>query len=289
MPRPQRKTGHRTLNAVAFTLRHAPWRIRDNHPTTTRRGGLWKVRPVGEVDGRSREGERLLRLFGAWPFRSGTRCSLVRALATRVRDGHAEEQPGHQRDAADHHRGQISGLHRSACRAHACLHRGLSGLRTGHRCFLGRLGDLDALDPLEQLFVVYRHVRVSVRREVSLADGHRRLLPARFALHRPTRVLCAYDSRNTRKSDAPMDSDRSVKRLPGSRSGAGVTASFAVRSSRRSTRSLPASLTMHRDNTVAACTEDDEAHGCRGREVRHDGSLVQCLEWCDGCDYCGVH
>jgi hypothetical protein len=51
----------------------------------------------------------------------------------------------------------------------------------------------------------------------------------------------------------------------------------------------PGSLIVHRDNTVAACTEDDEADACRGRDVRHDGSPVQCLDWLDGCDYCGVH
>jgi hypothetical protein len=37
----------------------------------------------------------------------------------------------------------------------------------------------------------------------------------------------------------------------------------------------PGSLIFDADGTVAACTEDDEAGGCRGRDERHDGDPVQ--------------
>jgi len=52
----------------------------------------------------------------------------------------------------------------------------------------------------------------------------------------------------------------------------------------------PGSLIVHADGKVAACTEDDELGGCRGRDERHDGGTVRCINWfADGCDYCGVH
>jgi hypothetical protein len=52
----------------------------------------------------------------------------------------------------------------------------------------------------------------------------------------------------------------------------------------------PGSLIVQADGTIAGCTEDDEPDGCRGRDVRHDGSPVRCLDWSlAGCDYCGVH
>jgi len=51
----------------------------------------------------------------------------------------------------------------------------------------------------------------------------------------------------------------------------------------------PGSLIVHADGTVAGCTEDDEKVGCLGRDERHDGSPKRCIEWFDGCDYCGVH
>ena len=49
------------------------------------------------------------------------------------------------------------------------------------------------------------------------------------------------------------------------------------------------SLVLHGDGTVAACTEDDEAGGCEGHELRHEGDPVRCLDWSpDGCNYCGI-
>jgi len=48
-------------------------------------------------------------------------------------------------------------------------------------------------------------------------------------------------------------------------------------------------LIVHRDGTVAACTEDDEPEGCRG-EVRHESDPTPCIVWMPaGCNYCGVH
>jgi hypothetical protein len=52
----------------------------------------------------------------------------------------------------------------------------------------------------------------------------------------------------------------------------------------------PGSLILHIDGTVAGCTEDEEAWGCRGRDLRHEGDPVVCYVWTpSGCDYCGVH
>jgi hypothetical protein len=51
----------------------------------------------------------------------------------------------------------------------------------------------------------------------------------------------------------------------------------------------PGSLILHRDGTVAGCTNDDDADGCRGRELPHEGDPIACLDWFDGCNYCGVH
>ncbi|MDP9334846.1 MAG: hypothetical protein M3Q30_16275 [Actinomycetota bacterium] len=51
----------------------------------------------------------------------------------------------------------------------------------------------------------------------------------------------------------------------------------------------PGSLILHADGTVAGCSEDDEADGFRGRELRHEGDPVVCYVWSvAGCDYCGV-
>jgi hypothetical protein len=51
----------------------------------------------------------------------------------------------------------------------------------------------------------------------------------------------------------------------------------------------PGSLIVHQDGTVAGCTNDDDADGCRGRELRHEGDPTACTAWFDGCNYCGVH
>jgi hypothetical protein len=48
------------------------------------------------------------------------------------------------------------------------------------------------------------------------------------------------------------------------------------------------SLILHADGTIARCTEDDEADGCRGRDERHGGSPKRCLEWFGRGNYCGV-
>jgi hypothetical protein len=50
------------------------------------------------------------------------------------------------------------------------------------------------------------------------------------------------------------------------------------------------SLIVHADSTIAGCTEDHESDGCRGREERHDGGTVRCVNWfAGGRDHCGIH
>jgi hypothetical protein len=41
----------------------------------------------------------------------------------------------------------------------------------------------------------------------------------------------------------------------------------------------PGSLIVHADGTIAGCTEDDEADGCAGGELRHQGDPVHCCVW----------
>jgi len=54
--------------------------------------------------------------------------------------------------------------------------------------------------------------------------------------------------------------------------------------------SCPGSLIVHFDGTVAGCTLDDDEDVCRGRELRHEGSPIRCVDWSlDGCTKCGVH
>jgi hypothetical protein len=48
------------------------------------------------------------------------------------------------------------------------------------------------------------------------------------------------------------------------------------------------SLIVHRDGTVAGCTNDDDSDGCAGRDLRHEGDPTRCVEWFGGCNYCGV-
>jgi hypothetical protein len=51
----------------------------------------------------------------------------------------------------------------------------------------------------------------------------------------------------------------------------------------------PGALCVHADNTVMACTEDEEPSGCRGGDLRHDGDQFRCWTWTlSGCNYCGV-
>jgi hypothetical protein len=38
----------------------------------------------------------------------------------------------------------------------------------------------------------------------------------------------------------------------------------------------PGSLILHIDGAVTGCTEDDEAGGCRGRDLRHERDPVVC-------------
>jgi hypothetical protein len=50
----------------------------------------------------------------------------------------------------------------------------------------------------------------------------------------------------------------------------------------------PGALIHDADNTVMACTEDEEPGGCHGREVRHEGDAIRCWTWTlSGCNYCG--
>jgi hypothetical protein len=51
----------------------------------------------------------------------------------------------------------------------------------------------------------------------------------------------------------------------------------------------PGSLILHRDGTTAGRTNDDDADGCAGRELRDEGDPTSCLDWFGGCHYCGVH
>jgi hypothetical protein len=53
--------------------------------------------------------------------------------------------------------------------------------------------------------------------------------------------------------------------------------------------SCSGSLIFHRDGTIAGCSNDDDQDGCAGRELRHEGDPKSCLDWFDGCNYCGVH
>jgi len=52
----------------------------------------------------------------------------------------------------------------------------------------------------------------------------------------------------------------------------------------------PGSLIVQADGTIAGCTEDDERDRWRGRDERHDGRTMRCINWYrEGCDSCGVH
>ena len=46
----------------------------------------------------------------------------------------------------------------------------------------------------------------------------------------------------------------------------------------------PGSLIVHRDGTVAGCTNDDDEDGCRGRDPRHEGDPTVCVDWWGGCN-----
>jgi hypothetical protein len=51
----------------------------------------------------------------------------------------------------------------------------------------------------------------------------------------------------------------------------------------------PVAKLCHTHDQGAGCTEDYEAKGCRGRELRHEGDPVRCWIWSlGGCNYCGV-
>jgi hypothetical protein len=51
----------------------------------------------------------------------------------------------------------------------------------------------------------------------------------------------------------------------------------------------PGSLILHIDGTRAGCSLDDDADGCHGLELRHEGDPTACVDWFGGCNYCGVH
>lgn len=51
----------------------------------------------------------------------------------------------------------------------------------------------------------------------------------------------------------------------------------------------PGALIVHADNTIMACTNDDDQDGCHGRDLRHEGASTVCVDWFDGCNYGGVH
>jgi hypothetical protein len=55
------------------------------------------------------------------------------------------------------------------------------------------------------------------------------------------------------------------------------------------TVNCPGSLIVHIDGTRAGCSLDDDADGCRGIEEHHEGDPIRCVDWFDGCNYCGVH
>jgi hypothetical protein len=51
----------------------------------------------------------------------------------------------------------------------------------------------------------------------------------------------------------------------------------------------PGALIVQADDTVMACSEDEEPDGCRGRDLRHEGDAIRCWTWTlSGCNYCGV-
>jgi hypothetical protein len=51
----------------------------------------------------------------------------------------------------------------------------------------------------------------------------------------------------------------------------------------------PGALIVHADDTVTACTEDEEPDGCRGRDLRHEGDAIRYWTWTlSGCNYCGA-
>jgi hypothetical protein len=41
----------------------------------------------------------------------------------------------------------------------------------------------------------------------------------------------------------------------------------------------PGSPIVHADDTVMACTEDEEPGGRQGRDLRHDGDAIRCWTW----------
>jgi hypothetical protein len=53
----------------------------------------------------------------------------------------------------------------------------------------------------------------------------------------------------------------------------------------------PGGLIFHQaDMTIAGCTEDEEHDGCRGTELRHEGTPMMCTAWYPyACDHCGIH
>jgi hypothetical protein len=52
----------------------------------------------------------------------------------------------------------------------------------------------------------------------------------------------------------------------------------------------PAQFEPFEQGATPGCTNDDDADGCRGRELRHEGDPTACTDWFeDGCNYCGVH
>jgi hypothetical protein len=51
----------------------------------------------------------------------------------------------------------------------------------------------------------------------------------------------------------------------------------------------PVSLIVHRDGTMAGCTNDDDHDGCPGRELGHEGDPSVGVNWFGGCNYRGVH
>jgi hypothetical protein len=44
------------------------------------------------------------------------------------------------------------------------------------------------------------------------------------------------------------------------------------------TATCPGALIVHADGTVMVCTKDEEPVGCRGRDLRHEGDPVRCLD-----------
>ena len=51
----------------------------------------------------------------------------------------------------------------------------------------------------------------------------------------------------------------------------------------------PGGLILHRDETIAGCTCDEDEGGCVGRDLLHESYPRLCWEWWGRCERCGIH